>query len=84
MSIDGVLFLCLAGGVLHTLEPELHGFALIGLDVPFALPCLARFYTWRGWWRGYPAFHVASIITTACPAGSPTCCSGVGDLASPR
>jgi hypothetical protein len=27
----------------------------------FALSCVCL-YTWRGWWRGYPAFHVASGV----------------------
>jgi hypothetical protein len=28
----------------------------------FALPC-SFLYTWRGWWRGYPAFYGGEFVT---------------------
>jgi hypothetical protein len=34
------------------------------LPLRFALPC-SFLHTWRGWWRGYPAFHVATGVTSS-------------------
>jgi hypothetical protein len=46
---------------------EVYGFALFGLDMPSALPCLVFWYAWHGWWRGYPAFHVAYGAISSSP-----------------
>jgi hypothetical protein len=36
---------------------------MFGFTLPlrFALP-FSFMYTWRGWWRGYPAYHVTSCL----------------------
>jgi hypothetical protein len=57
---------CLADYVRRAmLSPRLRAilFTMSGFTLPlrFVSPCSFN-HTWRGWWRGYPAFHVATCL----------------------
>jgi hypothetical protein len=62
----GCPFGCIVRKAVLSTHSRTFWYAMSGLTLPlrFALPC-SFLYTWRVWWRGYPAFHVATCVTSS-------------------
>jgi hypothetical protein len=68
ISINGLPFSCFTCQALYSTRLRVIWFSFVRPQCAFwyAKPC-SVLYTWRGWWRGYPALHVATGASPSSP-----------------